>query len=93
MMEGMLRARMAQILVRMNLAQTGLSFHAFRRTGVTLAFANKVPMQAIRAHGAWASDAVWQYLKHTHGVTQIVPAALATVLNSLGVVACAVGFK
>ena len=70
---------MQQILVRMNMSQAGLSFHALRRTGMTLAFANQVPMEAIRAHGAWASDAVWQYLKHTDQVTKIVPQALATV--------------
>ena len=79
--EGMLRNRMSLILGRMGLAKEGITFHAFRRTGVTMAFANQVPLQAIRARGAWGSDAVWQYLKHTNKVTTIVPTALATVFN------------
>ena len=57
--EKVLRFRMQQVVARMNLSQSGLSFHALRRMGVTLAFANQVPMEAIRAHGSWASDAVW----------------------------------
>ena len=45
--------KMAMILARMKLADADLSFHTFRRTGVTLAFAHKVPSQAIRAHRVW----------------------------------------
>ena len=30
-----------------------------------MVFQSGVPMQNIQAHGAWASNAVWQYLKHT----------------------------
>ena len=72
--------RMAVILTRMKLRNAGLTFHAFRRTGVTISFGQNVPLQAIRAHGAWASDTVWQYVKHTNEATSIVPSALATIL-------------
>ena len=73
--------RMALVLARMKLSNEGLTFHSFRRTGVTIAFSNNVPLQAIRAHGAWASDAVWQYVKHTDKTTSVVPAALASILS------------
>ena len=81
MTERALCVRMMVILSRMNLFHAGLSFHTLCRTGVTLAFANRVPVQTIRAHGAWASDAVWQYLKHMDQVTKIVPQALATAFK------------
>ena len=37
-------------------------FHTFRRSGASLAFSLNVPVQYIKAHGTWASDAVWAYL-------------------------------
>ena len=67
--EKRLRERMALVLARMKLSNEGLTFHSFRRTGVTITFSNNVPLQAIRAHGAWASDAAWQYVKHTDKIT------------------------
>ena len=84
MTDAMLRIRMREILVRMNLSQAGMSFHAFRRTGITLAFTKQVPVQAIRAHGAWASNAVWQYLKHTDQVTKSSQQHWQLFLISLG---------
>jgi integrase len=39
-----------------------LSFHAFRRSGASLAFSSGVPFQAIQAHGTWTSDALWAYI-------------------------------
>jgi integrase len=39
-----------------------LSFHSFRRSGASLAFASGVPFQAIQAHGTWTSDALWSYI-------------------------------
>ena len=53
--------RLATKLVRMKLSNAGLSVHAFRRTCITLELANKIPVEAIRAHGTWGSDAEWQY--------------------------------
>ena len=39
-------------------------------------FAQEVPMEAIRVHSSWASDAVRQYIKHMDQVTSIVPSTL-----------------
>ena len=61
----------------MGLDKSGLTFHAFRRTGATLGCAQKVPLQATRAHGAWDSDTVRQYIKHIYQ-------AMAIVLLGLG---------
>ena len=37
-----------------------LTFHTFRHSGTTWAFANGVPLQEIMYHGTWSSDSVWQ---------------------------------
>ena len=79
--EGQIRSRLKRILVIMGLQDAGLSFHAFRRTGVTLAFGSEVPMDNIKAHGAWGSDAVWQYVKHEDRAALIVPGALASLFS------------
>jgi integrase len=39
-----------------------LTFHSFRRSGASLAFASGIPFQAIHAHGTWASDSLWAYI-------------------------------
>ena len=68
-----IRQRLALINRHMGLDQSGLTFHALRRTGVTLLFGKDVPLSAIRSHGAWASDAIWQYVKNTDEVADRVP--------------------
>jgi integrase len=39
-----------------------ITFHSFRRSGASLAYASGVPFDAIQAHGTWASDALWCYI-------------------------------
>jgi integrase len=39
-----------------------LTFHSFHRSGASLAYASGVPFDAIKAHGTWASDALWSYI-------------------------------
>ena len=73
--------RLHVILRKMGLDKCGLTLHAFRRSGASLAFAQEILLEAIRAHGAWASDAVWQYFKHTDQVTAIVPSVLCEVFK------------
>ena len=61
--ESQLRERLAHIIRVLGLSHRGLTFHALRRSGVTLAFQSEASMDSIWAHGAWASDSAWQYLK------------------------------
>ena len=56
--ERKVHGRLEVILKKMGLRKCGFSFHAFRGMGATLAFGEEVPLQAIRAHGAWAPDAL-----------------------------------
>ena len=37
-------------------------FHTFRRSGASLEFSLNIPVEHIKAHGTWTSDAVWAYL-------------------------------
>jgi integrase len=59
-----------------------LTFHAFRRSGASLAFASGVPFQAIQAHGTWASDALWAYIDAS-ARDATVPQFFANVFSSL----------
>ena len=79
--ERQVRDRLAYIVELLGFANRGITFHALRRSGVTMAFHSGASIESIRAHGAWASDAVWQYVKHTERVTQRIPQALATLFK------------
>jgi integrase len=39
-----------------------LTFHSFRRSAASLAFASGIPFQSIQAHGTWSSDSLWAYI-------------------------------
>jgi integrase len=59
-----------------------LTFHSFRHSGASLAFAFGVPLQAIQAHGTWASEALWAYIDASARVASI-PTLFAQVFSSL----------
>ena len=46
----------------LDLPVSSLTYHSLRRSGASAAFNNNVNFESIKAHGAWQSDAVWQYL-------------------------------
>ena len=53
---------LSSILMSLGMDPMGLFFHAFRRSGASLAFQNHTSIQDIKAHGTWESDTVWQYI-------------------------------
>ena len=57
-----------------------LTFHAFRRAGASLAFQNGVPLEFIKKHGTWKSDAIHTYLTSTPSFTSPVSLAFSTSL-------------
>jgi integrase len=57
-----------------------ISFHVFRRSGASLAFASGIQFSAIQAHGTWASDALWAYIDSDARDTT-VPRFFATVFS------------
>ena len=67
------RQGLKQILQYIGIPLLGHGFHAFCRSGATLAFDNNVQIQDIMAHGLWKSSAVWQYLENVSGAPSVVP--------------------
>jgi integrase len=76
-----LRRVLKQSLIPLNLS-SGYTFHAFRRSGASLAFSAGVPFQAIQAHGTWTSEALWSYI-HCDSKDPAVPALFAQVFSGL----------
>jgi hypothetical protein len=70
-----------QSLIPLNLT-SGYIFHAFRRSGASLAFSAGVPFQAIQAHGTWTSEALWSY-NHCDSMDLAVPRLFAQVFSGL----------
>ena len=54
---------------------SSITFHDFRRAGASWAFQQGVPIEHIRSHGTWKSDAIWSYL--SSAVSSTSPVALA----------------
>ena len=79
--ERALRFRLALLNKHLNYHDQGLTFHSLRWTGVTLLFGHDVPLNTIRTHGAWASDAVRQYVKNTDKVADKVPNAFVSLFG------------
>ena len=59
-----------------------LTFHAFRRAGASWAFHNGVPLEFIKKHGTWKSDAIHTYLTSNPSFTSPVSLAFAASLYS-----------
>ena len=56
------RSTLAKLVSRMGYESKDYSFHAFRRSGASFAFQHGVPIDLIKSHGHWKSDAVWRYI-------------------------------
>ena len=77
-----LRKNLAIILAKLGLATSNITFHAFRRSGATLAFNSSVPLQDIQSHGTRTSDCVWSYITPDHNASQVVAQTFASLLAS-----------
>ena len=63
------------ILKKLNLYNSNLTFHAFRRSGATYAFNSNVALQDIQSHGTWTSECVWRYITLDHEASDQVSLA------------------
>ena len=66
-----IRDTLREILTRLNIDPQGHGFHAFRRSGATLAYDLHVPLENIMHHGLWRSSSVWTYLQQTSNVSRV----------------------
>ena len=57
------RKTLASINLALNLPKNFYTFHAFRRSGATLAYKAHAPIREIMEHGTWTSDCVWRYIQ------------------------------
>ena len=73
------RDALRSVLNQIGLENSGHTFHAFRRSGAILAFNKGVPLEHVKAHGNWASDAVWSYLKAASTAPAVVPSLFKTL--------------
>ena len=53
---------LAQCVAQMGLYPKEFGLHAFRCSGASLAFNGYVPLEYIKVHDHWKSNAVWTYL-------------------------------
>ena len=75
-----IRDALRKVLQQIGVPLIGHGFHAFRRSGATLAFDNNVQLQQIMAHGLWRSSAVWTYLQNASLAPSIPPPSLPSSL-------------
>lgn len=61
------------------------SGHSLRRGGCTFAFQAGVPVDLIRTHGDWRSDAYQQYLEITSDTKEITTTRMAQAIQTLNV--------
>ena len=54
---------LSKLIQKLGLAKKFYTFHAFRRSGATLAYRAHVPTQDIKDHGTWTSNCVWRYIQ------------------------------
>ena len=74
------RTHLKNILALLNLDQSFITFHSFRRSGATFAFNHNVPLQHIQRHGTWTSDCVWRYVSDSVNAGSEVATSFAACL-------------
>ena len=56
------RKHLLAINLSMSLPKNYYTFHAFRRSGASLAYHSNASIQQIKDHGTWTSECVWRYI-------------------------------
>ena len=76
-----LRKNFTLLLTKLSLQNSKITFHSLRRSGATLAFNSKVPIQDIQSHGTWTSDCVWSYITQNHEASDTVALTFQSLLR------------
>ena len=61
--QSQIRQALNAVLKSVGIFSKFYSFHTFRRSGAALAYTLDVPLDNIKNHGTWSSDAVWTYIR------------------------------
>ena len=80
-----LTASKARSFLRMVILSLGLNpkhftFHAFRRSGASLAFNHDVKLEHIKRHGHWRSESVWIDLNSTPKAAATIPLKFQSII-------------
>ena len=79
--EPMLRKQFNYLRKVVGLTHPTLTFHALRRTAASILFNKDVNFETIKRHGAWKSNAVYQYLVASSHQPTSIPAAFKTIID------------
>ena len=74
------RSFLRLVIISLGLNPASYTFHAFRRSGASLAFNNNVELSKIKQHGNWKSEAIWTYLNSTPIAASVVPSTFKQLL-------------
>ena len=78
----MVTSTLARLLSSMGLNPSYYGFHAFRRSAVSWAADHNVPLQNLKAHGGWSSNAIHTYLNHTPKASSTVASTFQKILST-----------
>ena len=78
----MISATLSKILRSLALNAAHYRFHCFRRSGVSWAADHNVPLQNLKAHGGWASNAITSYLQNTPHASSTVATTFQSLLSA-----------
>ena len=78
----MISATLSRLLSSLKLNPSHFGFHAFRRSAVSWAADHDVPLQNLKAHGGWSSNAIHSYLKHTPRASSTVAHTFQSLLST-----------
>ena len=76
------RSFLKMVVIALGLDSKHYTFHAFQRSGASLAFNSNVNLDKIKQHGSWKSEAVWVYLNSTPKAVSMVPTTFQCVLSN-----------
>ena len=68
----------ASVIKSLGLNPSDFGFHCLRRSGACLALELNIPLENIKLHGHWKSNAVWMYLTYIPKSAAIVATTFST---------------
>ena len=80
LIDSKIRKTLSLINLKLQFPPHFFTFHAFRRSGASLAFSANVPLQDIKVQGTWTSDCVWRYIQEDKTKNSLVASTFQDML-------------
>ena len=81
LIDSRIRKVLSKLNLKMGFTKNHFTFHAFRRSGATLAYDSHVPIRSIKNHGSWTSDCVWTYIQSSQNSSRDIASSFASLLH------------